>query len=105
MSSSKTSSTPVATSPASDAGLTQSAKIGVGVGVSFGALLVALLSLIAFRLYKNSEANAPRYENDPAKHLVEPILTERMTERHELTAAEHPKEMYTAYNSHEIEGT
>ena len=52
-------SIPISTSrPASAAGLGQSAKIGIGLGVSFGTLLIALSSFIAFRLYRKSQSDS-----------------------------------------------
>lgn len=37
----------------------ESYSIHEGVGISFAALLVALLSFIAFRLFRNSQSNPP----------------------------------------------
>lgn len=106
---STSASTPASTSlSASAAGLGQSAKIGIGVGVSFGTLLVALLSFIAFRLYRNSRSNPPtlgRAEEvvPRSKNLEGNIANTGLQQRHELTGAENPKEMYTLHNTHEVE--
>ena len=106
---STSASTPASTSlPASAAGLGQSAEIGIGVGVSFGTLLVALLSYIAFRLYRNSRSKPPNVgraeEVAPeSKNLQDMIVNTGVQQRHELTGAEIPKEMYTLHNTHEVE--
>lgn len=102
-------STPAFTSPAAPAaGLGQSAKVGIGVGISFGTLLVALLSFIAFRLYRTPQSKSPnlgRAEEDTpeSKNLEENNVNTRIQIRHELTGAEPPKEMYTLHNIHEVE--
>jgi len=100
-STSTSASTPASTNPsASAAGLGQSAKIGIGVGVSVGALLVALLFFIAFRLYRNSQSNPPnvgRKEGEIGR------AEEEIQLRHELPSAEYPKELYTLHNNHEVE--
>ena len=96
-------------STASATGLGQSAKIGIGVGISFGTLLIALLSFIAFRLYRNSQSKPPileRAEEDAPepKNLEEKNdINSRIQLRHELSSAEPPKEMYTLHNNHEVE--
>lgn len=108
-STSTSASTPASTSlSASAAGLGQSAKMGIGVGISFGTLLVALLSFIAFRLYRNSQSNSPNLgraeEAAPEpKNLEEKNVNTGLQQTHELTGAETPKEMYTLHNTHEVE--
>lgn len=93
---------------ASAPGLGLSAKIGIGVGISFGILLVALLTFIAFRLYKNSQSNslslgrAEKAAPEPTK-LREKNVDIGLQQRHELAAADIPKEMYTLHNTHEVE--
>lgn len=99
------SSTPL---PASIAGLSQSAKIGIGVGISFGTLLVALLSFIAFHLYRRSRSSPANFgkaeEIAPEpKDLKGKIVNIELQQTHELTGAETPKEMYTIHNTHEVE--
>lgn len=101
-------STPASTSSsASAAGLGQSAKIGIGVGISFGTLLVALLSYIAFRLYRNSQSNSPNLgraeEIAPEPKILESNVNTGLQQSHELTGAEIPKEMFTLHNTHEVE--
>lgn len=106
---STSASTPASTAlSASAAGLGQSAKIGIGVGISFGTLLIALLSFIVFRLYRNSQSNPPNLERaDEAapepKTLEEKNFHTGLQQIHELTGAEIPKEMYTLHNTHEVE--
>lgn len=108
-STSTSASTPASTSlSASAAGLGQSAKIGIGVGISFGTLLVTLLSFIAFRLYRNSQSNSPNLgiaaEAAPEpKNLVEKNVNAGLQQRHELICTENFKEMYTLHNTHELE--
>ncbi len=107
-STSTSASTPASTSlSASAAGLGQSAKIGIGVGISFGTLLVTLLSFIAFRLYRNSQSNSPNLgvaaEAAPEPENLEEDINTGLQQRHELTDAENPKEMYTLHNTHEVE--
>ena len=106
---STSASTPASTSiPASTSGLGQSAKIGIGVGISFGTLLVALLSFIALRLYRNSRskpanlARADEVAPEP-KDLKEKVVNTGFLQVHELTGAENPKEMYTLHNTHKVE--
>ena len=102
-------STPTSTSLSPSArNLGQSAKIGIGVGISFGTLLVALLSFIALRLYRNSPSNSPNLgraeEAAPEpKSSEEKNINTGLQQRHGLTGAEPPKEMYTLHNTHEVE--
>ena len=102
-------STAASTSPSAlTAGLDQSAKIGIGVGISFGTLLVALLSFIAFRLFRNSQSKPPdlgRADEDTAesKNLEQSNINTWMQLRHELTATEPATEMYTIHNTPEVE--
>ena len=107
---SPSASTPISTSPsASTAGLGESAKIGIGVGVSFGTLLVALLSFIGFRLYRISQSNSPTLgrAQEAALGVKDSEQNNAKTglpqQGHELTGAELPKEMYTLHNTHEVE--
>ena len=106
---SESASTPASTTPsAPTAGLGQSAKIGIGVGISFGTLLVVLLFFIAFRLYRNSRTNfpAPKGAEEAApeqENLGEKDVNPGLQQTHELSAAETPQEMYTLYNRHEVE--
>lgn len=107
---STSASTPAASTSlsASAAGLGQSAKIGIGVGISFGTLLVALLSFIALRLYRNSRSNPQslgRAEEvaPESRKLQEKIVNTGVRQVHELTGAQVPKEMYTLHNTHEVE--
>ena len=104
---SNSASTPASTSlSASAAGLGQSAKIGIGVGISFGTILIALLSFIAFGLYRNSQSN-PRNlgraeEAAPEPKNLEKNVNTGLQQIHELTGAENPREMYTLHNTHEV---
>ena len=88
--------------PASAGGLSQPTKIGLAIGISFGSLLIALLTYIAFRLYK---ARIQGLEDGEAqtKEPEELIHPPAMQQRHEMSAASDPKEMYTLHNTHEVE--
>ena len=93
---------------ASAAGLGLSAKIGIGVGITLGTLLVILLFFIAFRLYRNSHSNPPNLERaeeaaPEPRNSGDKNVNTGLQQRHELTGAETPKEMYTLHNTHEIE--
>lgn len=93
---------------ASTTGLGQSAKIGIGVGISFGILLIALLSFIAFRLYKKPQRNPPnlgRAEGvaPETKNLMEMNGNTGIQQSYELTGADAPKELYTLHNTYEVE--
>ena len=101
-------STAAFTSPSAfTAGLGQSTKIGIGVGISFGTLLVALLSFIAFRLYRNSQSKPPdlgRAEEDtPEFKNLEQSNINTLPLRHELTGIGPSPELYTNHNTHEVE--
>lgn len=91
---------------ASAAGLGQSAKIGIGVGITFGTLLITLLSFIAFRLYRISQSNSPNLgiakEAAPEAKNLEKDVNTGLQQRHELTGAGNPREMYTLHNTHEL---
>ena len=100
---STSTSTSASTSPSvSTTALDQSAKIGIGIGVSFGTLFFALLSVIAFRLSRNffkprrAEQAAPE-----AKQVVKNIECGGV--RHELNGAMHPRELFTLYNTLEVD--
>ena len=79
----------------------------MGVGISFGIVLIALLSLIAFRLSRKSRnkhqdlGNGGEYiknfgdRKDEVNPSVRPL--------HELTSEENPREMDTLHNTHKIE--
>ena len=110
-SASESASIPASTSlSAPAAGLNQPAKIGIGVGVAFGTLLLALLSFIAFRLYRHSQSNSPK-DQGVEEARPEPNSSEEknvntgLQQRHELTGAEPPKEMYTLHNVHEVDAS
>ena len=102
-------SIPISTSrSASAVGLGQSAKIGIGVGVSFGTLLIALSSFIAFRLYRISQSDSLNHKRAEEaalklKSLEQKNVDTKPQQRYELTGAESPKEMYTIHNTHEVE--
>ncbi len=113
-SASTSASTPASTSAstslsASAAGLNQSAKIGIGVGISLGTLLFALLSFITFLFYRNSQSKSPTLgiaeEAASEPQSLEMNVNTGLQQRYELTGAESPREMYTLYNTHEIEAT
>ena len=101
--------TPASTyQPASAAGMDQPAKIGKGMGVSFGTLLLAILSFIAFRLYRKPQKELPNCEKskEPAselKDLETRNVNSGLQQTHELTGEEAPKEVYTLHNTHEFE--
>ena len=79
----------------------------MGVGISFGTLLVALLSFIAFLLYRNSQSNSPNLgiAEEAAKKLEKKSFNTRLQQIHELAGAESPKELSTLHNTHEIDAT
>lgn len=93
-------SIPISTSrSASATGLGQSAKIGIGVGVSFGTLLIALSSFVAFRLYRKR----PEEATLQIQGLEQKDDDTRSRQRYELTGVGPPKEMYTVHSTHEVE--
>lgn len=82
----------------------------MGVGIPFGTLLLALLSFIAFRLYKNSRSS-PKIlgQGEHAASTSVPENVEKINantveqQRYELRGKQDPKEMYTLHNTHEVE--
>ncbi|KAL9596527.1 MAG: hypothetical protein Q9219_005748 [cf. Caloplaca sp. 3 TL-2023] len=98
------SSAPTATSsPAPTSGLSQSAKIGTGVGIAIGTLAIALLVYIAVCLRKNSRRDSGKVDETPVQP-EEKNATSEMRPLYELGAQEAPKELHTVYNAHEVEG-
>ena len=80
----------------------------MGVGISFGTLLVALLSFIAFSLYSISQRKPSNREKaeeatSQPKSSEHEVVDTGIQSRTELSGAENPKEMYTLHNTHEAE--
>ena len=85
--------TALPSSTAATTGLDQSAKIGIGVGISLGTLVVASLSFVAFRLYRKSKSRPTNIagveENTPeSKPLEVDDVNTRIRLRHELADAD-----------------
>lgn len=89
-------------SSASEVGLSQSEKIGVAIGISFGSLLIAVLSYMAFRLYR-ARIQALKEEAARMKESREQYHPTRELQRYEMNGAGNPQEMYTLLNTHEVE--
>lgn len=78
------------------------------MGVTFGAVVIALLSFIAFRLYRNSQRNPQQLRRAEDAVPVPEDLEEKESNlgtpyEHELAAEELRREMHTVHNMHEME--
>ncbi|KAM0794043.1 hypothetical protein BDR22DRAFT_967979 [Usnea florida] len=97
--------TPPQSSTAAAGGLDQSTKIGTGVGLSLGTIVLASLSFVAFRLYKKSKSRPKNIARAEEERLGSKNLEENtgIQVRHEMVDAASPNELHTPYNTHEIE--
>ena len=78
------------------------------MGVTFGVVVIALLSFIAFRLYRKSQGNPQRLGRAEEAMPVHEGLEAKQVNlgtpyEHELAAEEPRREMQTVHNRHEIE--
>ncbi|KAL6712986.1 hypothetical protein ACLMJK_009382 [Lecanora helva] len=100
-------SSPTSTPAPASAILGQSAKVGIGVGVSVGSLLIVLLAFTAYRLHRNtkrSTATLARVGHMFDRNgLKEQDFEPKIRLRHELADASTHGEMPTCHNTHEVE--
>jgi len=93
--------------PAKSSGLTQSSKIGIGLGVPLAALLLAILAFFALRFYRHYKKRPRELRSEDAAELGQDSFEDGNVradaqQRQEMTGLGSPRELITKHNTHEM---